>query len=288
MTGESDGAGRAGLSVALARTDLFAALCILGFANGSVGRVQGAVLYDGAAAALFETFNISAIVWVAFLVCPTMLLRAPREAPRRADLIVSAGVLTPILLPFAPLSWVALTGLALYMLCDVLAAGGRQPPFPMQRAGWILLATTGAMFWGRLLLFAASSPILGADAQLVGWLAGTETVGNTVRFAGAEGYVVIAPYCSSLANISLAILCWVLFAQWRGLGWSWRNAVWCLLACFSVVAINVTRIGLMVLHEGKFDLIHGPIGATIASWLSMAAVLGICAWGTRHARLARV
>ena len=97
--------------------------------------------------------------------------------------------------------------------------------------------------------------------------------------------MLIAPYCSSVANISLAILCWVLFAQFRGLDWSLRSAAWCLLACLAVILINVVRIGLMVLHREQFDLIHGPIGAALANWLSIAAVLAICLWGTRPVRL---
>jgi hypothetical protein len=188
-------------------------------------------------------------------------------------------------LPLSPLSWVALTGLALYILRGSFTLRDRQPLSPMRSGAWILLAITGAMFWGRALLLSASGPVLGTDAYLVGWLAGTETIGNTVRFADGDGYIWIAPYCSSLANISLAILCWVLFAQFRGVGWSFQSVGWCLLACLSVVVINVTRIGLMVLHQEQFDLIHGPIGAAVASWLSIVVVLGVCMWGTRRARL---
>ncbi len=268
----------------LSRAELFAALCVLGFANGIANRVWGAILYDGMATALLNTFHISTVAWVAFVACPVMLLREPREPLLRADLVVAAGVLMAAFLPIGPLSWFALTALALYILRDPFALRGRQPISCARRGAWILLATTGAMFWGGVLLRSASGPILDADAFLVGWLAGTEAKGNTVGFAGGGGYVWIAPYCSSLANISLAILCWVMFAQFRGLAWSLRNAGWCLLACLSVVAINVTRIGLLVLHPDQFDLFHGPVGAAVASWLSAAAVLGVCLWGTRRAR----
>jgi hypothetical protein len=283
---ESTMTNQAGLAAGHSRGELFAGLSVLGFANGIAGRVCRAILDDGAAAALASTFGISAIVWVAFIACPAMLLRGPREPLGRADLVMAAGVLTATMLPFSSLSWVALTGLALYILRDVWVSRGRRLSLPVHRGAWILLATTGAMLWGRLLLLSASGPVLGTDAFLAGWLAGTKAVGNTVRFAGSGDYVWIGPPCSSLANISLAILCWVLFAQFRGLTWSVRHAGWCLLACLSVVAINVTRIALIVLHEEQFDLLHGPTGAVIANWLSVAAVLGICMWGTRRVRLA--
>jgi hypothetical protein len=284
--GESRGAGHAGVLAGLSRAELFAGLSILGFANGIAGRLHHAVLQDGAVAALISTFNISAVVWVAFFACPALLLRAPREPPVQADLIVAACAFGAFMLPIGPLSWIALTGLALYLLRDSFARRGGQPPSPLHRGAWILLATTGAMFWGRVLLLTASGPVLGTDAILVSWLTGMAHLGNTVQFADGTGYVWIAPFCSSLANVSLAILCWVLFAQFRGLRWSFGNAGWCLLACLSVTAINITRISLMVLHREHFDLIHGPIGAAVASWLSIAATVGVCALGTRRGRLA--
>ena len=284
--GGSLGADRAEVLVGVSRVELFAGLCILGFANGVAGRVYEAIVLDGAAAALVGAFNISAVVWVAFFACPAMLLRAPKNPVACGDLVVAACALGAFMLPAGPLSWIALTGIALYILCDFSALRDGQPPSPEHRAAWILLATTGAMFWGRLLLLTASGPVLGADAILISWLTGTEHVGNTVRFADGAGYVWIAPACSSLANMSLAVLCWVLFAQFRGFRWSFGNVGWCLLACLSVVAINVTRIGLMVLHREHFDFIHGPTGAAVASWLSVAATVGVCAYGTRRGRLA--
>ncbi|HJS84355.1 MAG TPA: hypothetical protein VJ779_02730 [Acetobacteraceae bacterium] len=268
--------------VGLSRTELFAGLCILGFVNGITGRAHNAIVNHGPTAALLDTFGISAIVWVAFFACPALLLRAPRERLRRADLIVAACALAAFMLPITPLSWIALTGLALYLLRD------RQPRSEAHCGAWILLAITGAMFWGRLLMLTFNGPILAADALLASWFAGTDHAGNTVRFADGEGYVWIAPPCSSLANASLAVLCWVLFMQFRGLKWSLGNVGWCLLACVAVTAINVTRIGLMVLHRDAFDVIHGPLGAAVASWLSMGVMLGIGMVGTRRGRLAHV
>ena len=285
VVGEDAGAGRTRVAAGLSRAELFAGLCVLGFANGIARRMYDVVVSDGTAAAFAGAFGISAVVWVAFVVCPALLLRVPREPLTRTDPIVAACALGAFALPLGSASWIALTGLALYLLRDAVTPRGR-PPSPVHRGAWVLLAITGAMFWGRLLLSSASGPVLGADALLVGWLAGTETVGNTVRFADGAGYVWIAPGCSSLANISLAILCWVLFAQSRGFGWSLQGFGWCLLACLCVVVINVTRIGLMVLHREHFDLIHGPTGIAVASWLSVATVLGVCLYGTRRGRLA--
>ena len=261
------------------RSGLFAALCVLGFANGSFGRILGMVDAYGVGPALLRTFDISAVVWLAFLACPGLLLRSPGRAPDRADLAVAACAAAAFLLPVGPASWVALTGLGLYLVA--------RPDGPSMRgAGWILLAIAGAMFWGRVLLMTATAPILLADAVLIGWLTGSEQVGNTIRFVDGSGYVWIEAGCSSLANVSLAVLCWTLFAQWRGVHGRRRNIGWCLAACIGVVAINVSRISLMVLRPGQFELIHGPVGQSVAVWLTIGLVVALCAIGTRHGRLA--
>ena len=268
----------------LSRPELFAGLFVLGFANGIFGRAYGAIAHGGVVAAAAGTLGISVVVWVAAVIVPGLLLGAPRTTPSHGDLAVALCALAGFLLPFNPLSWIGLTGLALHMLRGPLATRGGGFPSPERRAAWIILGVTGAMFWGRLLMDLLSGPILAADAVLAGWFAGTPHSGNTVQFSDGGGYLCIAPGCSSLSNVSIAILCWVLFAQARGLGWTLGRAGWCLLACLSVVAVNAARLGLMALHREQFDLIHGPIGSAAASWLSMAAMLAICSSGTRRAR----
>jgi exosortase/archaeosortase family protein len=234
------------------------------------------------AAALFATFGISVLVWLAFAAAPTLLLRERAPATGR-DGLIAVAVLAAILLPGAPFSWLALTALAGYMLLDRSDAGGEPASSPVRRAAWILLALSGTMLWGRLLLMGAGGPVLGADAVLIGWLSGTAQSGNTVQFADGSGFVWIAPGCSSLSNVSLAMLCWVLLAQWRNVPWSPRTIGWCGLACLAAIAVNVTRISLMVRYPEHFDLIHGPTGAGIASVVSLLAVVGVSAWGTGHA-----
>jgi exosortase/archaeosortase family protein len=142
------------------------------------------------------------------------------------------------------------------------------------------------MFWGRQLLLAASWPILDADAYLVSWFTGADRVGNAMRAAGGQGFLWVGPPCSSLANLSLAILCWVMFMQIREHRWCRQSIVCAAFASLSVVGINITRIALMVTHPERFNLLHGPIGSSLASWCSIGLVLVVCQFGTRNARLA--
>jgi hypothetical protein len=57
-----------------------------------------------------------------------------------------------------------------------------------------------------------------------------------------------------------------------------------LLAIFSVVALNIARMGITGISRAHHDLMHGPLGTTLADWLSLAAMTGICWWGIHRVR----
>ena len=162
-----------------------------------------------------------------------------------------------------------LTGLGLYILRCF------DPDSPGRRAAFVILAVTVPVFWSRLVFAMLSDLILQADAILVSWLTGTARTGNTIQFAGDQGYLYIGPPCSSLANVSLAILGWALFTQALARRPSLADLWWCLAACAAVIAINVTRIALIALHPEHFELLHTGIGATVANFLTLTAIVGI-------------
>ncbi|TGD94851.1 hypothetical protein [Methylobacterium nonmethylotrophicum] len=263
----------------LTRGGLFAALFGLGFANGMAQSAAGAIQTSGLAEAVLHTFGVSVLVWVAAWLCPLWMLQSRAQPPARGDLIVAAGAIPAFLLPMAWPSWLALTGVALYLLGAVRPVPGRSPP--LRRAAWVLLALTSTLFWGHLLLVVLGEVLLKADAVLVGWLTGSPRSGNTVQFAAGGGYIWIEEGCSSLSGISLVILCWTLFSQARGARWTPAGLSWCALACLVVTLINVSRMGLMVLYRDRYDLLHGPVGAGVAGWLTLAAIVGLCACGAR-------
>ena len=265
----------------LDRNGLFAGLVVIGFANGNLIRVVNEIRARELADVLMNTFQISAIVWVALFVGVSFLLRRPRAPLTHVDKAVAAGAAVAFLAPVAPLSWIALSALAVYILWTSPAGSFSE------RGGWILLAMTVPMFWSRVMFSLLSDFILEFDAILVGWIVGIERAGNAIAFADGSGYLWIAPGCSSLHNVSLAILCWVLFAQLFYGERPLRQAWWGALACAAVVAINVARLSLIALYREHFDLLHGPVGANVATWLTLAAIIGVCALGVRHDLSAR-
>jgi hypothetical protein len=265
---------------AMNRNQLFAALIVIAFANGILVRVADGFRGHGVIESLSNTLDISAIVWVSLAVGVFMLLRAPAAGLAGRDTWVAIAASLLIAIPSAPFSWLALSGAAVYFLRT------NQRDSMAQRGGWILLAVTIPMFWSRIVFSLFSGSILNFDAVLVSWIVGTKRAGNAIEFADGSGYLWIAPSCSSFANVSLAVLCFVLFHKMHTCGPVIGYLRWAILACASVVAINVMRLALIDIYSEHFDLLHGSTGATVTNWLTIVAVFGICAFGMRHDRLA--
>jgi exosortase/archaeosortase family protein len=138
------------------------------------------------------------------------------------------------------------------------------------------------MLWGPALMHAYFQPFQWLDAWLISGVTGTERLGNLVQLANGPGYLMIGQACSSFHNISLAILASVTASQIVGGTRSLGQLGWCLLACASVLAVNVMRISLIGLHPNYYDVLHGPLGSTVANWLSMGLIAVICYFGVRR------
>jgi exosortase/archaeosortase family protein len=132
------------------------------------------------------------------------------------------------------------------------------------------------------MLFAAfSGPILATDAKLISWVVGTRSTGNAIPFADGSGVLFLEPACSSLTNVSLALLCGLVIVNFYGLQWSRTVAATILAACVTTIVINVARIGAIGVLPAYYDVIHGPFGATVAAWVTNLAVVAIYAGGLR-------
>ena len=268
----------AALRHSMTRNEFFAGLYILGCANGLLGRLSRGFNLDGWMGV--PGGDISVIVWFACFAGVSIWL-SDKEEIRSADLAVAAVFLILVILPIFSLSWVAVTGLSLYIL--MFANDGSE----RKRGALILLALTVPMLWSGLLFRFFMGPLLEIDASLAAWILGTDRVGNMFRFADGSGTVVVLPACSSVANLSLAFLCWVSITQWVKHPWSATDILWSLLACISVIAVNVTRISLMGLSPWHHNLIHNEWGNMIANFITLALMVGFCVVGARRELFSR-
>lgn len=256
----------------VSRSHLYSGLVVIGFANGVSERVSDALARDGAVSALLDTFGVSVVVWAAAVAVTLLLLRAPQQPAGRMDIALAVAALIAFLIPIPQLSWLALTALAFHLALTV-------PAGPIRRAAVVLCAMTVPMFWARILFAALSGPILAIDATLVGWIVGTESTGNMIPFADGSGVLFLEPACSSLANVSLVFLCGVLMVKLHDLPWSAGAVRAILAACVVTVAINVIRMSTIAVLPTHYDVIHGPVGATTAEWITILVVMGIYARG---------
>src|SRR5690606_26553372 len=110
---------------------------------------------------------------------------------------------------------------------------------------------------------------------LFGWFVGTKPVGNVVPLADGSGSMFIAPASSSFANLSLAVLSAAIFVNLRSGRWSRASIGWALASASVVITINGTRIGLIGLYPSHYALLHGPVGAAVAAWLTLIAIVAI-------------
>ena len=274
------------------RGEFFAWLFALGCISGLASRMIQSIGKLGWTDALVSTFEVSAIVWLSCAAGIALVLGDRTIGLRSADVAVGAGFLCLVILPIGPLSWVAVSALSLYLIVTGPRLAGsdvaKSDAAKSRRGAFILLAVTVPMLWSRLLFQLFANLILEIDSSLVGWILGTGRAGTVIGFADGSGVLVILPACSSLANMSLAVLCWVTVSQMVEHKPSTRDLVWCLLACVSVIAANVTRLGLMGLSQSHYTALHGPWGEAALNAIILALIVGISVLGVRRELFQRV
>jgi hypothetical protein len=257
------------------RNELFGAVVLVGFANGVAELIFQKIAQNGPIEAFFEAFGISAIVWISAFVALNFVLRSASEPCSRLDFAVCILSLVFFVIPSSRFSWVTLTGFSFYAFsfCNDVS---------LRKGAIIGAAIAFPMFWSKLLFSIFANAILTVDAMLVAAVLGFRQVGNTIELPDGGGELWIASGCSSLANVSLAVLCWATLIQLHDTPRGPRTLFICLLACISVVMINVGRISLIGLKPDLYDTIHGTFGTFVASWLTAAAIFIICVIGLRH------
>jgi hypothetical protein len=265
-------------SGAVSRYEFLSALLFVGCLNGLSWRAIESINKLGWRDALLDTFEISAIVWLACLLGFILIFSSVDRTEKITafDLVVGLISLVLVFLPIGPLSWLAVTLVCIYLL---KCAPGDDLP---RRGAIILLATTVPMLWSRLVYRFFANFIVDFDATFVGWLLGTRRHGNVVEFADHSGNLVVMVPCSSLANVSLAFLCWVAATQFVKHAPSKLDALWCLAACASVVAVNVFRMAMMGLSQPVYAAFHSGLGEAIANALVSAIILACTAMGVRR------
>ena len=261
----------------ISRGQLMAALLVFASVNGLAPPAIKSVILSGWDYAVFNTFDVSVIVWGAWAsACYLAVVANDTNRIRLADIVLSCIILAIVALPAASLSWVSLSVLSAYVFCTSPKGS------PQRRSATIFFAICVPMFWGPTLLALAAPPLLKIDAFLVATLLGTKQSGNIVTFVDGSGMMQIWPACSSFHNISQAGLAWVALSQTLGRDLGARDIFWGGLVITSAAAINLGRLSMIAIWPQHFETIHGPFGAQIAGGLTIVLIAMICIIGQRR------
>jgi exosortase/archaeosortase family protein len=171
------------------------------------------------------------------------------------------------LLSFLPISYAAQAGL-LICACYLLATADRRNDVE-RRTAFVLLALTGPLIWGRLLLRLFETPILALDARLVGTAIGSTVQGNMVRFADGSGRLIIGDPCSSVHNMSLAIVLWTTAAMLFRIRIDRAYILVGVAMAALMFALNIVRLSVLGLFPAHFDYLHGGGGAVLFGWAGL-------------------
>jgi exosortase/archaeosortase family protein len=266
----------------LTRDQLFFWLFLLAAGNAIAGMAIHWTIGHGFWPSLVNLFGISAVVWLAGAAGLAIMRENDRPEPiRRGDWPIAIIVVGAALVPLGPASAGALTLLSLY---GILTS---PKDSQLRRAAIIFLTVTGVLLWGRMLLALLSRPLLTVDTFFVAKLFATEQRGNLLAFADRSGIMAVAPGCSSLQGMSIAIVLWALVNQWFKVPFG-RSAVgWLLAALAATIAINVARIGSMVSFPQHLAELHTGLGWHLFSWTTLGVITAICLYGARREVFAR-
>jgi len=147
----------------------------------------------------------------------------------------------------------------------------------------VLLALTGPLIWGRILLNLFAAPILSLDAHIVGVVIGTKVDGNMFQSAVAGHTFLIGNLCSSVHNMSLAIVLWTTAAMLFNIRVDRQYfAVGVAMATF-MFALNIARLATIGLFPAYFTFLHFGTGAALFGWAGLIGAAMLAGWGVLNA-----
>lgn len=245
--------------------------------NGLAAKAISSVMQKGVSHAAWTLFDVSAIIWIAAFLGLGLVgrTREPREVTR-IDMAVASLAVILALIPLNHTSWIGL------IVAGTWAVLTSRPDSDLRRGAKILLALTVPLFWARLTFSFAGDLVLNMDAMVTGTLLARPYHGNVVQFADGSGYFQIYPACSSLVNMSLALLAWWTAVNVVGTLSTARVMAVAVILGIVVFIINIIRLVALGTYPQHFELIHGDVGSTVVSWITLVVVAGISWLGIRQ------
>jgi hypothetical protein len=245
------------------RAGWFACAGILAALNAQDVQILSELRFHQSLAALANLAGISGVIWFAMFAALRIGLDRGRAPVTKVDRCVIALVRALSLLPIAAAAKVALELSALYLLLT------SRPQDDARRVGIVLLALTGPLIWGRIILDSFAGPLLSADAHLVGAVIGTPVHANIVQFADSSHEFLIGIGCSSVHNISLAIVLWATAAALFRIRFDCRYLACGVAMIAFMFGLNIVRLSAIGLYPQDFFFLHDGVGAELFGWAAL-------------------
>jgi hypothetical protein len=261
----------------LRRGGAFAAAGVLAAVNAQAGQIISTLTFQSPIEAVTGLAGISAVIWAAMAAAWKIGSAGERRVEGTGDISVLAAVLA---LAFLPLSFAAQAGL---LLCGIYLLLTSTPHDDERRAAIVLLALTGPLIWGRILLNLFASPILSFDAHIVGSIIGTHVDGNVVHFANGGKRFLIGDLCSSVHNMSLAIVLWTTAAMMFNVHIDRRFVLVGVAMTLFMFALNIARLAMIGLFPAYFIFLHFGTGAALFGWAGLIGAALLAGWGVLDA-----
>ena len=271
---------------ALGRNRLMVALLAIGTANALVRPAIEAIDEWGVVGALSGGLGSGWPVYLGLLGAIVLGLRAKAERPiDRWDLAALTVYAAALLVPSSGFSAIA-----------VMALGGweilRRPRDVNYRAGIIIfIAAAARELWVATAMKMLSPVLLHIDAVLtrttLGLLGHPSVVTGNLIETDQGMVLAVLMTCSSFANISLALLTWLVLTRWLRPHFRRRDLAAALLVALAVIIVNLTRLTIMGLGPVDYELAHGSIGQTTTELAILLATLGVTHWGLSNGSAAR-
>jgi hypothetical protein len=265
------------LDRSVGRSSAFACAGVIAALNAQADQIINLLRYQSLAVSATDLGGISAIIWMAMFAALKIGFEDEPGTIGRTDTLVLLAVLA---LAIVPISFAAQAGL---LLCGLHLFATSASATPSRRIAIVLLALTGPLIWGRILLHVFAIPILALDARLVGALLGTAVDGNTVDFANEHGKLLVGTPCSSVHNMSLSIVLWATAAALFGLRADRKYVLIGVAMAAWMFALNIARLVMIGFSPGQYEFLHVGAGAAMFGWAGLIGAGCIAAIGVIRA-----
>ena len=244
----------------ISRAGLFACVGVLAALNAQASQLIGELSYEQPLVALSALGGISAVIWFAMYAALKIGFEDETSRLSRLDLVIITTAIVFSLLPVAALAKAALELCGLYLL---IGSGSEDQA---RRVGIILVGLTGPLIWGRFILYTFGGPLLSLDAHLVGAVIRTPVEGNIVHFANSSREFLIGIPCSSVHNISIAVVLWATAAALFRLRFDLLYVLCGLAMMTFMFALNIVRLSAIGLCPSSFEFLHSGTGSQLFGW----------------------